>query len=116
MRAGVLWTNLSLRDLSRRLVTLGTPASRRTIRRLLRKLKIGRRTARKKKTMGHHPDLRCGKVDRGSLECLKPTRPCPMLSSSIEEVGDGEHQVVGTSWGGGSSGHRVGRTRPYRDG
>jgi hypothetical protein len=56
MRAGVLGTNLSLRALSRRLVALGTPASRRTIRRLLRKLKRGRRTARKKKTMGHHPD------------------------------------------------------------
>jgi transposase-like protein len=56
MHAGVLWTNLSLRELSRRLLSLGTPASRRTIRRLLRKLKIGCRTARKKKTMGHHPD------------------------------------------------------------
>lgn len=56
MRAGVLWTNLSLRELSRRLLAMGTPASRRTIRRLLRKLKVGRRTARKKKTMGHHPD------------------------------------------------------------
>jgi hypothetical protein len=56
MREGVLWTNLSLRELSRRLIGMGTPASRRTIRRLLRKLKIGRRTARKKKTMGHHPD------------------------------------------------------------
>jgi hypothetical protein len=56
MREGVLWTNLSLRELSRRLLALGTPASRRTIRRLLRKLKLGRRTARKKKTMGHHPD------------------------------------------------------------
>jgi DDE family transposase len=56
MRAGVLWTNLSLRELSRRLLALGTPASRRTIRRLLRKLKLGQRTARKKKTMGHHPD------------------------------------------------------------
>ena len=31
MREGVLWTNLSLRELSRRLVALGTPASRRTI-------------------------------------------------------------------------------------
>ena len=40
MRAGVLWTNLSLREWSRRLVALGTPASRRTIRRLLRKLKL----------------------------------------------------------------------------
>ena len=56
MRAGVLWTNLSLREWSRRLLALGTPASRRTIRRLLRKLQIGCRTARKKKTMGHHPD------------------------------------------------------------
>jgi Rhodopirellula transposase DDE domain len=56
MREGVLWTNLSLRELSRRLLALGTPASRRTIRRLLRKLHVGRRTARKKKTMGHHPD------------------------------------------------------------
>jgi hypothetical protein len=56
MRAGVLWTNLSLRELSRRLGNLGTPASRRTIRRLLRQLGLGRRTARKKKTMGHHPD------------------------------------------------------------
>ena len=56
MRTGVLWTNLSLRELSRRLLELGTPASRRVIRRLLRQLKLGRRTARKKKTMGHHPD------------------------------------------------------------
>jgi hypothetical protein len=56
MRAGVLWTNLSLRELSRRLKALGTPASCRTIRRLLRQLGLGRRTARKKKTMGHHPD------------------------------------------------------------
>jgi hypothetical protein len=56
MREGVLWTNLSLRELSRRLLAMGTPASRRTIRRLLRSLKVGCRTARKKKTMGHHPD------------------------------------------------------------
>lgn len=56
MRAGVLWTNLSLRELSRRLQEMGTPASRHTVRRLLKKLNVGRRTARKKKTMGHHPD------------------------------------------------------------
>src|SRR4029078_987228 len=56
MREGVLWTNLSLRELSRRLIALGTPATRPTIRRLLRQMKVGRRTARKKKSMGHHPD------------------------------------------------------------
>src|SRR4051812_36631005 len=55
MRVGVLWTNLSLRELSRRLLALGTPARRRPIPRLLRKLKMGRRTARQKKTMGQHP-------------------------------------------------------------
>lgn len=56
MRVGVLWTNLSLRELQRRLIDLGTPASRRVIRRLLQKMNLGRRTARKKKTMGCHPD------------------------------------------------------------
>ncbi len=56
MRVDVLWTNLSLRELSRRLREMGTPAGRRTVRCLLKKLGVGRRTARKKKTMGHHPD------------------------------------------------------------
>ena len=69
MREGVLWTNLSLRELSRRLVAMGTPASRRTIRRLLRKVKIGRRTARKKKTMGHHPDRHAHFENIARLRC-----------------------------------------------
>jgi hypothetical protein len=56
MRAGVLWTHLSLRALSRRRWALGTPASRCPMRRLLSPLKVGRRTARQTKTMGHHPD------------------------------------------------------------
>ena len=56
MREGVLRTNLSLRELSRRLAGMGTPASRRTVRRLLRTLRIGRRTARKKTSTGHYPD------------------------------------------------------------
>jgi len=37
MRIGMLWTNLSLREMQRRLIGLGTPASRRAIRRLLKK-------------------------------------------------------------------------------
>lgn len=56
MREGVLWTNLSVREICRRLTAMNTPASRRTIRRMLRKLRVGCRTARKKKSMGHHPD------------------------------------------------------------
>jgi hypothetical protein len=56
LREGVLWTNLSWRELSRWRVAMGTLASRRTIRRLLRKWKRGCRTARQKQPMGHHPD------------------------------------------------------------
>ena len=52
MRVGVLWTNLSLRELARRLAELGTPASRRMIRRLLRQLKLGRRTAAEEENHG----------------------------------------------------------------
>lgn len=77
MRAGVLWTNLSLCELSRRLGELGTPASRSTIRRLLRKLNVGRRTARKKKTMGQHPDRNAqfeniARLRRAYLEAGEP--------------------------------------------
>ena len=56
MRAGVLWTHLSRRELARRLGALGTPARRRPIRRLLSKRTIGCRTARQQKTRGQHPD------------------------------------------------------------
>jgi len=56
MREGVLWTNLSRREISRRLAELGTPASRHTVRRLLRKHRMGQRKALKKKSLGNHPD------------------------------------------------------------
>jgi hypothetical protein len=47
-------------------VALGTPASRRTLRRLLRKRKLGQRTARQKKTRGHQPDrnAQCENITR----------------------------------------------------
>ena len=56
MREGVLWTNLSRCEISRRLREMGTPASRRTVRKLLKKHGLGQRKARKKKSMGAHPD------------------------------------------------------------
>ncbi len=56
MREGVLWTNLSRCEISRRLQELGTPASRHTVRKLLKKHGLGQRKARKKKSMGAHPD------------------------------------------------------------
>ena len=56
MREGVLWTNLSVREISRRLAGIGTPASRGVVRQLLRKHGLGQRKARKKKSLGMHPD------------------------------------------------------------
>jgi hypothetical protein len=56
MREGVLWTNLSRCEISRRLRAMGTPASRLTARKLLKKHGLGQRKARKKKSMGAHPD------------------------------------------------------------
>jgi hypothetical protein len=56
MREGVLWTNLSRREISRRLAEMGTSVSRHTVRKLLRKHGLGQRKARKKKTLGAHPD------------------------------------------------------------
>ena len=56
MREGVLWTNLSRCEISRRLREKGTPASRYTVRKLLKKHGLGQRKARKKKSLGAHPD------------------------------------------------------------
>jgi hypothetical protein len=88
MRAGVLWTNLSLRELSQRLSALGTPASRRTIRRLLRQLGLGRRTARKKKTMGHHPDRNAQFENIGRLrqEYLDAGDPVVSIDTKKKEL------------------------------
>lgn len=56
MREGVLWTNLSRREISRRLAELGTPASRHTVRKLMKKHGLGQRKVRKKKSLGAHPE------------------------------------------------------------
>jgi hypothetical protein len=56
MREGVLWTNLSRCEISRQLAEMGTPASRHTVRKLLKKHGLGQRKARKKKSLGNHPD------------------------------------------------------------
>ncbi len=56
MREGVLWTNLSRCEISLRLREMGTPASRHVVRKLLKKHGLGQRKARKKKSLGNHPD------------------------------------------------------------
>ena len=56
MREGVLWTNLSRGEISRRLRAMGTPASRHTVRKLMKMHGLGQRKVRKKKSLGAHPD------------------------------------------------------------
>ena len=52
MRADVKWTNLSRREIAKRLTAMGTPVSRNVVSSLLRKHGYRRRKAQKKKTMG----------------------------------------------------------------
>ncbi len=104
MRVGVLWTNLSLRELSRRLLALGTPASRRTIRRLLRKLKLGRRTAPKKKTMGQHPDRNAQFENIGRLRQQYQAAGDPVISIDTKKKELlGNFQRPGTTYTGAST-------------
>ena len=52
MRATVKWTNLSRREIARRVTAMGTPVSRDVVSQLLRKHGYRRRKALKRKTMG----------------------------------------------------------------
>ena len=52
MRQGVLWTNLSRREISRRLAEMGTPASRHVVRKLLKKHGLGQRKVSQEKVDG----------------------------------------------------------------
>ena len=56
MRVEVRWTNLSLKEIGRRLAEHGTPAGKRVLRQLLKKLGFKKRKAHKTLTMGSHPD------------------------------------------------------------
>jgi len=56
MREDVKWTNLSRRQISRRLKDLGTPAGKNVVSRLLWEHGYRRRKPQKKRTMGQHAD------------------------------------------------------------
>ncbi len=56
MNADVKWTNLSRRQIARRMKEMGTPVSRRIVSQLLRRHGYRRRKAVKNKAMGQHPD------------------------------------------------------------
>jgi hypothetical protein len=56
MNADVKWTNLSRRQIARRMKEMGTLVSRRIVSQLLRRHGYRRRKAVKNKAMGQHPD------------------------------------------------------------
>jgi len=80
MREGVLWTNLSRREISRRLAQMGTPASRHVVRKLLKKSHLGQRKACKKKSMGTHPDRNAQFENIASLKALYLQQGAPVIS------------------------------------
>ena len=80
MRQGVLWTNLSRREISRRLGQMGTPASRHVVRKLLKKHGLGQRKARKKKSMGAHPDRNAQFENIARIKAAYLARGEPVLS------------------------------------
>ena len=80
MREGVLWTNLSRREISLRLREMGTPAGRHVVRKLLKKCGLGQRTARKKKSMGAHPDRNAQFENIGQLKKQYLSKGEPVIS------------------------------------
>ena len=80
MREGVLWTNLSRREISRRLAEMGTSASRHVVRKLLKKHGLGQRKACKKKSMGAYPDRNAQFEKIAKLKAGYLARGEPVLS------------------------------------
>jgi Rhodopirellula transposase DDE domain len=80
MREGALWTDLSRCEISRRLVEMGTPASRHIVRKLLRKNGLGQRKARKKKSLGAHPDRNAQFENIAKLKALYLAKGGPAIS------------------------------------
>jgi hypothetical protein len=77
MRAGGKWTNLSRRQISRRLKETGIPAGKNVVSRLLWEHGYRRRKPQKKRTMGQHADRnaqfeRIAELKRAYLDAGKP--------------------------------------------
>lgn len=88
MRECVLWTNLSVREISRRLAAMGTPASRGVVRQLLRKHRLGQRKACKKKSLGTHRDrdAQFRNIARIKTEYLAAGDPVISIDSKKKEL------------------------------
>jgi DDE family transposase len=88
MRAEVKWTNLSRRQIARRMAELGTSVSRDVVSQLLRKHGYRRRKALKKKTMGRHRDRNAQfeKIARLKKRYLKAGLPVISIDTKKKEL------------------------------
>ena len=89
MRADVKWTNLSRREIAKRLAAMGTPVSRNIVSSLLRKHGYRRRKAQKKKTMGPRNPNRNAQFEniaRLKKEYLKAGLPVISMDTKKKEL------------------------------
>jgi hypothetical protein len=88
MRTDVKWTNLSRRQIARRMAELGTTASRDVVSQLLRKHRFRRRKALKKRTMGQHRDRNAQfeKIARLKKQYLKAGLPVISIDTKKKEL------------------------------
>ena len=89
MRLDVKWTNLSRREIAKRITAMGTPVSRDVVSQLLRKHGYRRRKALKKKTMGpRNPDRNAQfeNIARLKKEYLKAGLPVISMDTKKKEL------------------------------
>jgi hypothetical protein len=89
MRPELKWTNLSRRQIAKRVNELGTPVSRHVVSQLLRKHGYRRRKALKKKTMGPrnpHRNAQFENIGRLKKEYLKAGLPVISMDTKKKEL------------------------------
>ena len=88
MREEVRWTNLTAAEIARRLGEMGTAASRRVVKRLLRRHGYRRRKAQKRQAMGEHPDrdAQFGNIARLKQEYLAAGDPVVSIDTKKKEL------------------------------
>ena len=98
MRAEVKWTNLSRRQIAKRMAESGTPVSRDVVSQLLRKHGYRRRKALKKKTMGQHRDRNAQfeKIARLKKRYLKAGLPVISIDTKKKELLGNFHRAGAT--------------------
>lgn len=89
MREGIKWTDLTRREISRRLAERGTPAGKRVVKQLLKKHGYVKRKARKKVEMGpRHPDRNAQfeNIARLKAEYLSAGQPVLSIDTKKKEL------------------------------